>query len=236
VSELLDEVQIQRGSRSARTRLAEVAILLVAAAAVSAASPISFGAKAGISFAKDSWTYGDPGFNVDHEWLSGLAGGVLVERSIVPYFSAQLELLVVQKGFKDRLYRTTDENPDVIGSFDVHYRLNMLSLNLLGKAVLPSRTYVLAGPRLDFKLSSSHDLSDEAYDNLEKQFKRTVIGLTFGLGQEFRLGPLMAVFVDGQYYLDFGKLYDLKLQGEVKIGQLTSIRNQAFALYAGVRF
>jgi hypothetical protein len=221
--------------KTIRARVGLAAILPVLIAVSATAGPFNFGAKAGLSFAEQTWTYGDPGFKTEMDWRSGFAGGVMAELPIAPYLSARFEVLVVQKGYKQTQVRT-DEFANVLGTFDVRARINDLTINALAKGELPGGTYFLAGPRIDFKLGTGISPGDAVFEKLSAEFTTPVVGLTFGLGQELRVMPSVTPFVEGQYYLDIGKLYHHTLQGYDKVGTLESIKNRSLAFYVGVKF
>ncbi|PWB76319.1 hypothetical protein C3F09_00590, partial [candidate division GN15 bacterium] len=86
----------------------------------------------------------------------------------------------------------------------------------------------------DIKLSTDQGTVTLLPTELEDKFKSTIFGWTLGVGQSFSLTPKVGVFVEGQLYLDQGKLYDKSDSGLT--GTLETIRNKAFALFAGIRF
>ena len=209
------------------------AVYLTLAGAHSAAA-VGIGAKFGLSFARQDFEYASSVFTLDTDTRLGPAAGVFAERSILSYLSLRAEALYIQKGFKIDLtvYSLSGES----SAKTLHYRLDYLSINALAKASLPSHTYLVAGPRLDVRLSIHDDMPDIVPHEVEDKYNSTVFGATFGIGQEVNLAAVGVVFIEGQYYLDFGNLYDYELKPESKVGTLTAIENQAFAVFVGLRF
>ena len=216
-------------------QLSVTALLLAVAAAANADNRFSPGFKGGLTIANQSYSYADPGIQFGGDWRLGLAAGLSVERACFSFLSVRMEILYVEKGFKQSFMRT-DEFGNILGTLDMHSRLNDLAFNLLAKGSTPSRSYILVGPRLDIKLSSSNDFINSFFDEIEGKYAETVFGLTFGLGQELRLAPHAMLFIEGQYHVDLGKLYDYTAKGYDKITTLETVRNKAFTLFAGVRF
>jgi hypothetical protein len=198
------------------------------------ASAVGIGAKIGLSFARQDFKYASSVFTLDTDTRLGPAAGVFAERSILSYLSLRAEALYIQKGFKIDLtvYSYSGES----SAKTLHYRLDYLSINALAKASLPSHTYLVAGPRLDVRLGIHDDMPDIVPHEIEDKYKATVFGATFGIGQEINLAAIGAIFIEGQYYLDFGNVYDYEPRGDSKIGTLTAIENQAFAVLVGLRF
>jgi hypothetical protein len=212
-----------------------IAAALAVAAAANADNRFSPGFKGGLTIANQSYSYADPSIRFGADWRLGLAAGLSVERACYSFLSVRMEILYVEKGFKQSFLRT-DEFGNILGTLHLNARLNDLALNLLAKASTRSCSYILVGPRLDIRLSSSNDFINSYFDEIESKYAETVFGLTFGLGQELRITPRAIVFFEGQYHVDIGKLYDYTARGYDKITTLEIIRNKAFALFAGVRF
>lgn len=200
-----------------------------------AAGRLSLGGKAGASIANQSYTYASDDIYFGGDWRMGLTAGAFVEQSMLPYLSARLEVLYVEKGFTHSSI-WTDEFGNVLGTYKFRARVNDLSINLLARAATHSASYLLIGPRLDITLSSSNDYVDPSFTEFQEKYKSTVFGLTFGLGQELSIAPGTAIFLEGQYQLDLGKLYSYTPQGEDKITTLKSVQNKAFVIATGVRF
>lgn len=193
------------------------------------------GAKAGIALADQKFEYSGVQFDREIGLRTGIGIGLFVDHPLAPRLGFRLEADYLQKGYKEE-FTLTDEFGDIVGTDTYHARVDMLSLNLLARASLPSGTYALAGPRIDIKLGESDDFPGGAIpQELEDKYKSTIAGLTFGLGQEFKLLQKGSVFLEAQYHLDLGKLYDEPPDPDETFS-LTSIENRSFAIFAGIRF
>mgnify|MGYP001150914725 CR=1 FL=1 len=209
-------------------------VLLVGYAGEAVAS--GAGIKTGLAFAKQDYSYADPNLEFDNSYRKGFSVGVFIEQSLVPSLAVRAEGLFVRKGFKVNVLRVDYTGEPIPQTTDLLYGLDYITLNLLGKLSLPTRTYLLAGPRLDERLNSGRDEANIVPSELEDKFSSTTFGWPFGIGQEVPLATTLALFIEGQLYVDQGYLYEHAVQGTDKIGTLASIRNKAFALFAGVRF
>lgn len=210
-----------------------VAVCLMLAGAQNAAA-VSIGAKIGLSFAKQDYKYASPRPEFDTDTRIGPAAGIFAEQPLLPYLSLRAEALYIQKGFKTDLPFFTDLDESFTKT--VYYRLDYLSLNALAKASLPTHTYLIAGPRLDVRLGIHDDALDIIPSRMEDEYSSTIFGATFGIGQEAKLAAVGVIFIEGQYYLDFGNLYDHELTADDKIGTLTAMENRAFSVFVGLRF
>jgi len=193
------------------------------------------GVKIGLAFAKQDWSYSDQVFKFDNSYRQGLGLGVFIEQPLIPSFAVRAEGMLVQKGFKVNVIQTDYNGQPIPRTTDLKYRIDYFTLDLLGKASFPSGTYVLAGPRLDLKLGKKASAANILSQELEDKFSSTIFGWTLGLGQSLTLTPKIGLFVEGQYYLDQGKLYDKSNNGTAT-GPLETIKNKSFALFAGIRF
>lgn len=209
------------------------ALLLAAAALTHAENRFSFGVKGGVAVAKQSWSYSDI-LSFENNFKLGLAGGVIAEYKLAPRIALRGEALLVQKGFKKAIWTLRYSGEPLLESYK--YRVDYLALNLLPKAQAPFGTYLLAGPRLDLRLGDGTNLNDPLLDSIETNYSNSIFGLTFGLGHEFRTGTRAVIFLEGQYYLDLGEVASREDFGPDFDGTLESVKNRAFALFAGVRF
>ena len=193
------------------------------------------GAKIGLAFAKQNYSYAVPDLKLDNSYRQGLGFGVFIEQPLIPSLAVRAEGMFVQKGFKVNVLQTDYNGSPIPRTTDLKYRIDYFALDLLGKASFPSGTYLMAGPRLDLKLSTKQSAASFLPQELEDKFSSTIFGWTLGVGQSLTLTPKIGLFVEGQYYLDQGKLYD-KSDNGITSGSLETIKNKAFAFYAGIRF
>ena len=193
------------------------------------------GVKIGLAFAKQNYSYSDPALKFDNSYRKGISAGLFIEQPLIPSLAVRAEGMFVQKGFKVNVLQTDLNGTPIPRTTDLQYRIDYFTLDLLGKASFPSGTYLLAGPRLDIKLNTNESAPSLLPTELEDKFSKTMFGWTLGVGQSLALTPKIGLFVEGQLYLDQGKLYDKSKNG-IASGSLETIKNKSFALFAGVRF
>ncbi len=192
-----------------------------------------FGIKAGIAFADQIYKSDNGESWANTKYRTGLTIGLFREFPMNPAISLRVEALYIQKGFNiDGLYRVDDEN-QILRVVERQNRIDILSLNILAKAALPSRTYIIGGPRLDFEVGS--DYEHQSLDALKNAFSSPIFGLSLGIGQELDFISLPGAFIEGTYYHDIGNLY--KRDGYVTdTSTLESVKNKAFSFVIGVKF
>jgi len=207
--------------------LSFLAILVLARAPIVAGGELlGFGAKAGLSFATQDRDFASD-IDIETGYRTGLILGLYAEYPFFPTVSLRPELTYVNKGAKIKVEETTEKYPEGTGRIiEVADRLDYVSLQLLGKFVLPlprPSLYALVGPRIDFKFRSSSDLpSETTYD-----YESTVLGGTLGGGVQYPVSPANSVFIEFNYFYDFTDSYE---------GDLVTVTNKAFALAIGVTF
>ena len=151
----------------------------------------SFGLKVGASATSEDWQYAANIGSIDAKTRWGIDVGTFVEWFNIPVWSLSSEIHYIQKGFKVQLAVTTPESPDGNGSvLTLSPRVDYLSIPILAKCRLElglSTLYVIAGPRIDFFLSSE----DDGFGDVISKFKSTEYGVTIGLGfLATSMGPL----------------------------------------------
>lgn len=209
-----------------------LAMLVLACTTTSATGPIKFGVKAGWSFAKQTWEYARYLGTVERDQRTGLAAGLFADMAVTPAVGLRGEFLYVQKGNQVEVPYRTYAGP--AGTLTFKDRIDYLSIVATGKLNLtrqPVGVYLLAGPRLDIKLSTSSDIDSPATDSLIDSYKATVPGLTFGGGLEKTVGSFGTVLLEFRYDYDFADA--IKYVG-TENG--VTIKNDGFQVLAGLRF
>jgi opacity protein-like surface antigen len=141
---------------------------------------------------------------------TGLTLGAGFNFALGETFSIQPELLYIQKGSKL-----------VFGSASLSNRMNFLEIPVLGKVSFGSETvkaYVNAGPSLGYALGGrmtakddgetesvkirfgDQESTDEVYYMSTEEFNRIDLGLQFGAGVGFQVGP-GTLLLDARYGL-----------------------------------
>jgi hypothetical protein len=151
--------------------------------------PASFGLKAGLSMANQSWKLTNIDYTLDTEPITGLAAAFFVEAFKGKHFSFQVEVAYLEKGSK-----TTTESVSVNHAQGDRIEVNQgtestslftyISVSTLGRYRFDLEhlvPYFLLGPRLDFLLK----YGSESDHPLETQ-NGTLFGLNLGTGLEYR--------------------------------------------------
>ena len=189
-----------------RRSLVTIALILWAGLfAIYGQFPSSFGAKAGISLANQTYTLSPIDYNLETEPVVGPALSLFVEAFRGPHFSLQVDLSYLVKGSKTSTESVTVDhlNNDRIivnegeqSTSTVKYlSIAPMARYRLGQGSL--QPYFLLGPRVDILLKYE---TDSEYP-LDEQ-NNVIPGLTFGTGLEYGLNNL-GLFAELQYQGDF---------------------------------
>ncbi|HEX9654313.1 MAG TPA: outer membrane beta-barrel protein, partial [bacterium] len=106
-------------------------------------------------------------------------------------------------------------------------RVNYFSVPILAKLSLLSNRvfspYLVAGPRVDFKLGYESTFFGDVY----KDFKRVTYGASVGLGTELKVSNNFSSLLEVRFSPDFANAY---------ASDLLTVRNQALEFLFGVKF
>jgi len=130
---------------------------------------LSFGVKAGISFAQHVGTMErDADYEVSSNWRAGFAAGVFLAFPITSRFSLQQEVLYVQKGSRQAIGVEILDIPTVL---DVTYDMDYIEIPVLFKFAWMkwehSEFYSFAGTAMSLKVHDRYRLSGEVTDGEE---------------------------------------------------------------------
>ncbi|MCP4752549.1 MAG: PorT family protein [Proteobacteria bacterium] len=212
--------------KTALISLLALAILLIACGSTWAAGPMKCGVKAGIVIADETYEYAPNSgeFDFDPQSRTGLALGFFIEYPLIQRLAIRPGIEYVQKGSKASFMVATEEHPEGIGTTEFQDRITYLSVPVLVSVSFPvgkSSTYLLAGPRLDFKMDSELEFITDA------DFNSTVFGVTAGAGQELPVKGLGTLLVEFNYHHDLGDAFE---------GEILTIKNKSFSVMAGFKF
>jgi hypothetical protein len=213
--------------KTASTVVLGLILVLTATGAATAAGSAKYGAKIGITVADQDYDYDDAAYdiNVDPDSRTGIAIGLFLEKPLVKNVAVRGEADFFQKGSQLTVLRT-NESGEPLGSEKIQDRVTYISLSGLGRVNVPIAglsTYVMAGPRLDFKVSSDSEFGAV----LDSDLNSTIFGLTFSVGQEFNLPSFGSLFVELDYHHDLGDAYE---------DEGVKVKNRALAIMAGIMF
>lgn len=185
-----------------------LAILIMFSAGVCGQFPSSYGCKAGLSLANQSWRLSEPEYTFETEILPSFTLALFAETWKGEHFSFQLDAAYASKGSKSRVESVSVRhlegevlraNTGELSTSEFSY----ISLSPMARyrfdleRLVP---YVLLGPRIDILLSYT---SDSEYP-LES-WKGYTVGLTLGTGLEYSLEKLN-LFAEIQFQPDLSPL------------------------------
>ncbi len=164
-------------------------LLIVFAPVVKGQTPASYGLKAGLMVANQSWKYTNLDYTLDTEPDGGLAAAFFVEAFKGEHFSFQLDLAYLEKGSTTTTESITinhlENNSLTVNEGDVKTSdFSYISIATLARYRFDLEhlvPYFLLGPRLDFLLNYK---TDSDYP-LEVQ-NGTILDLPFGTGLQPR--------------------------------------------------
>ncbi len=179
-------------------------LLIAFTPVVQGQAPASFGLKAGVSVANQSWKFTNLDFTLDTEPVTGVAAAFFVEAFKGEHFSFQLDLAYLDKGSKTTTESITvnhadDDRIEVNEGDEFTSKFTYISVSTLARYRFDLEhlvPYFLLGPRLDFLLNYE---TESAYP-LKTQ-NGTILGLTLGTGLEYRLNQFH-LFAEIQYQSD----------------------------------
>ncbi len=167
--------------------------------------PSSFGAKAGISLANQTYTFTAIDYTLETEPVVGPTLSLFAEAFRGAHFSLQVDLSYFVKGSKTSTQSVTVDHLDfdriIVNEGETststfsYFSIAPMARYRLGQGSL--QPYFLLGPRVDILLIYE---TDSEYP-LDEQ-NSVIPGLTFGTGLEYRLNNL-GLFAELQYQGDF---------------------------------
>lgn len=147
----------------------------------------SIGIKGGISFARQTWEYNSPDFTNKMDYKTGLYSVLTANFFKTRYLCLTTDLGYIQKGFQVEVPMTSAEFPELISS----YKTFKSTINYLTFSPKLSANYnfdrliayVFIGPRIDIQTNYKTDYPTNNFS----EFNKTVWGLTYGGGVEYRI-------------------------------------------------
>ena len=186
--------------------LVTIAIMMLAGLlALYGQFPTSFGAKAGVSLADQTYTLTPIDYNLETKAVVGPTFSLFVEAFRGNHFSLQADLSYFLKGSKSNTQSVTVDHMnndqiiinegDMSTSTFTYLSIAPMARYRMGQGSL--QPYFLLGPRVDillkYKSDSEYPLDDQ---------NQIIPGLTFGAGFEYKL-QRMGLFAELQYQGDF---------------------------------
>jgi hypothetical protein len=185
-------------------------ILIVSVSSSCAQFLNGYGVKIGGTLSKQTWEYSIlGGFEFVKDNKIGFNIGAFAELFESPFISFIGEVNYIQKGFQEEVMTSSiSDNP--LGytekSFTRKVRFDYINISLLAKPKIKLglfTPYLLVGPRIDFEIGKSSDYPLEEFFH---DFKKSMIGLKFGIGSELYLDKNKFI-AEVLYDLNFSEIY-----------------------------
>lgn len=157
----------------------------------------SYGFKVGGTISYQNWSPVFMPGDAPKENRLGMNIGAFAEFINIPVLSIVTEINYIQKGFKSA-YLQIDK--DYKGPDSWNLRIDYLNISLLAKAKINLgivKPYLFAGPRIDYELNKSSNISNNVYYDFEKY----LVGLKVGIGAELEI---LQIKLLGELLYDFG--------------------------------
>jgi len=184
-----------------------------------------YGVKIGATFAEQYFR--DPATRTNIRRIPGFTAAVFAEWFNTPHFSLVSQLELTQRGSITDLRTTEGFESWRIVYVGLHSHLHYLSVPILAKwsfTTNPVVPYLLIGPRVDYLLWYSSDFG--WYDGLYKEFKKTLLGGSVGLG--WNSASLLPVTLVGEIRYNFDFINSSM--------PYNNVRNDAFDFWLGYAF
>ncbi len=192
----------------------------------------NIGIKAGCSVANQKWAYSLLQTTTQKDDKLGIYCVLTTELFKRKYMSLFIETGYVQKGSQEEVEVTTNDHPEGTGEYETF----MTSINYLEfspqlkvhyqiKSFTP---YLVVGPRLDYQVGFKSDIAP----GMEKDLNKTIWGMTYGLGLEFRKNKF-GILLEYQEHYNFSDVLDTRSE-TTNTG--IRITGTAYVLSAGVKY
>jgi hypothetical protein len=180
---------------------------------------MGWGVTAGGTYCTQVWNYADPHPSDTKKYRLGFNGSVFIEMINHPTWRWVSELQYNQKGGIDQIASGDKFNNGI----DYISFNNFIKLREQELSITP---YLIAGPRLEYRLASHAQNNPDIIDN----FKPLHISFSAGAGVEFlRFNPWLW-FLEFQYNPDISNAFRNKDLDDLRI------RNRAFELRIGLKY
>ena len=190
----------------------------------------NYGLKFAFTSASQTFEYANPpfpGFGPSKVRRAGFNVGFFVEWFNIPFLSVLSQIEYTQRGVGEEYY-ITEDGPVPVGTRTDFRRVDYLSIPILLKFNVPLGVvtpYLIAGPRADFLLG--YQDNQTAFNSLYKNFKKSLIGGSIGLGLESGNFLPIDLSAEFRYNADFSNSFD---------NEYLRVRNNAFDVWLGVAF
>jgi len=191
----------------------------------------SIGFKGGISFANQTWKYTSD-FTNQMDYKTGFYSLLTANFFKTKHLCLTTDLGFIQKGFQEEIPMTSEEFPEFISS----YKTFKSTINYLTFAPKLSVnydfdnliTYLFVGPRIDIQTSYNTDYQTNNFN----EFNKSVWGLTYGAGIEYRIKSI-GILLEFAGYPDFTTL---KNDEPTETSTGLKITGQSYTISTGIKY
>jgi opacity protein-like surface antigen len=192
----------------------------------------SIGIKGGISYASQTWEYTSPDFTVKKDFKTGSAIVLTADFFKSRHLCLTTDLGFIQKGFQEEIPMTSEEFPEDV----LYYKTYNATINYLTFSPKLSvdykfnnlRAYCFIGPRLDLQSGFKTNFPTNNFS----EFNKTVWGMTYGGGVEYRIKSI-GILLEMAGYPDFTTIQ--KAEPSATSTGL-KITGQSYTLFTGIKY
>ena len=191
----------------------------------------SIAVNSGIVWSTQNWDYKTADIDFPSEYCTGFHIAAVTEFFQHKYLSLLTDIGYNRKGFKAEFPVIRVEPYEELGTMEKKFAYKYLYFSPQFKARMEFGNfipYLFIGPRLDYQIAYPTEFSYPGWD----YYNDLVLGMNYGLGIEYVIGPLGIGLIFHHQY-DFMFLYD-RQPSDDNTG--LSIKNNALVLDLGVKF
>jgi len=192
----------------------------------------SIGIHSGLSYTNQVYYFKDSHGSLKKDQRQGFYNGITLDFLKKKYFNITTDLGYCQKGSTENISIQNTTIPEGWGTVRADSRFDYLTFNTLLKIKappIPVAPYALAGFRLDYLLSYKTDLK---YPPNENDFHKTIFGLTFGAGLEYKIKHI-GINMEFHYHYDLTKLTNTPTS---PTSPGVTITNKANIIMVGIKY
>lgn len=193
----------------------------------------SIGIEGGASIANQTWLLKADAKTLKTDNRVSFYGAATLEFLKLKYLSLTTDFGYCAKGHTEKIPNTTVDMPEGDGTYKTYdTKFNYFTFSPMLKAryeITHFIPYALLGLRLNYQLSYKSDFN---YEQIERDFNKTVWGANFGAGVEYKIKQL-GIFLEGQYQYDFTKVMDTPSSAS---NSGIEVKNNAFVICIGLKY
>lgn len=191
----------------------------------------SIGIKGGVSLANQTFSNQVTNYNFEYDYKIGAYTILTADLFKGKFLSLSTDFGFVQKGMQMDLEKSTNNIPEGTGEFEtLKTTFNYLTFSPMVKGFKTfnnTTTYVLLGPRLDYRLNYESFFT-QAYNGSNK----FILGLNYGIGAEYKIKNF-GILLEGMGQADLTPTLSVRNK-ESNSG--SKVTGNAFIFITGLRY